>query len=131
MTHLKLNNRPVAKYSDIFNDFFSLTPAWGSPQLHTPAYPAANIYETQQAYFLELNVPGRTKEDFKINLEKDLLTISFENKVQDRADMKLLRREFSFNNFKRSFTVTDNVDTSGISAKYENGLLKIELPKKE
>ena len=81
---------------------------------------------------LELNVPGRNKEDFKIKIDKDLLTVSFEKKdVKESDSNSVIRREFSFNSFTRSFTLDEKVDAASVAASYENGILKIELPKKE
>jgi HSP20 family protein len=80
-----------------------------------------------------LNVPGRSKEDFKIQVDQDLLTISYEKKDEKPAteDYKTIRREFSYKSFKRSFSIDKSVDLNGVQAKYENGLLKLLLPKKE
>lgn len=130
MTQLKFINRPVAKFDNFFNDFFS--PAvWANPSADVTSTPAANVHETPSAYVLEINAPGRNKEDFKINLEKDLLTVSYERKEENRSeDEKAIRREFSFTSFKRSFSLDDKIDASNIQAKYDNGILKIELAKK-
>jgi HSP20 family protein len=80
-----------------------------------------------------LIVPGRSKEDFKIQVEQGLLTISFDKKEEtnNQDGYKTIRREFEFKSFKRSFSVDDKVDVDGIQAKYENGVLKLLLPKKE
>jgi HSP20 family protein len=79
-----------------------------------------------------LNAPGRNKEDFKINLENGLLTISFEKKEEiENKDYKTIRKEFAYRSFKRSFSLDEKINTSGIQAKYENGILKVYLPKKE
>ena len=85
------------------------------------------------AYHLELNAPGRSKEDFKIQVEQGLLTISFEKKEENTQpdDYKTIRREYEFKSFKRSFSVDDKIAVEGIQAKYENGVLKLLLPKKE
>lgn len=94
--------------------------------------PATNIYEEGNSYFLELNVPGRKKEEFKISVESDLLTISYERLDQPVNDeRKTIRREFSFPSFKRSFSLDENIDIENISAQYENGILNLSLPKKE
>jgi HSP20 family protein len=91
-----------------------------------------NIHETKDAYHLELNVPGREKEDFTINVDKGLLTIGYEKKQEQKSEgYKTVRREFSFESFKRSFTIDEKIDANNIQAKYENGLLKLHLPKKE
>jgi HSP20 family protein len=93
---------------------------------------AVNIHETKSGFHIELNAPGRNKEGFKINLEKGLLTISYE-KTEETEDKgyKTLRREFSTKSFKRTFNIDDNINIDGIQAKYENGLLNVFLPKKE
>ena len=95
-------------------------------------FPPVNIHETADAYHLELSAPGRTKEDFSLSLDNGQLTISFEKKEETRTeDYKTVRKEFSFRSFKRSFNLDDRIDTNGIQAKYENGVLKLLLPKKE
>jgi len=79
-----------------------------------------------------LNVPGRKKEDFQVQVEHGLLTIRYEKKEEKaEKESKTIRREFTFNSFKRSFTLDEQIDANGIQAKYENGLLQIQLPKKE
>ena len=76
--------------------------------------------------------PGRNKEDFKINAENGLLTVSYDKKEETKPeDVKNIRSEFSLQGFKRSFSLDDKIDVTGIQAKYENGLLKVLLPKKE
>ena len=91
--------------------------------------PSVNVKETPEAYYLELLAPGRTKEDIKINIEKNLLTISYEKK-NEQNDEKYITREFNLQSFKRSFTLDDKVNSENIKAKYENGLLTLALPKK-
>jgi HSP20 family protein len=131
MTQLKFVNRPVAKqFDNFFNDFFS--PAvWSTPSGDVASNPAANVHETPTAYVLEISAPGRNKEDFKVNLDKDLLTVSYEKKEEATTENnKTVRREFHYNSFKRSFSLDEKIDASNIQAKYENGILKIDLPKK-
>jgi HSP20 family protein len=133
MTQIRFNNRPVAKnYDSFFNELFNLPSVLTNPSFQVEGNPAVNITDAPNAYQLDLNVPGRDKEDFKISMEKNLLTISFERKEEAKTEgVNAIRREFSFNSFKRSFTLDERIDTSNIQAKYENGILKIELPKKE
>src|SRR5450755_4863899 len=131
MTLVKVNNRP---FGNLFNDFLNEFPASArSFGQELFAFPQTNIHETPEAYHLELNAPGRTKEDFKIKVEQGLLTISFEKKEEpaNSDDYKTLRREFEFKSFKRSFSVDEKIDVESIQAKYENGVLKLLLPKKE
>ncbi len=78
-----------------------------------------------------MNAPGRNKEAFQISVDKGLLTISYEKKEEAKNEnVKVVRREFSFQSFKRSFTVDEKINAEAIQAKYENGLLKLLLPKK-
>ena len=131
MTLVKVNSKP---FGNLFNDFLNEIPgAARSFGQDLFAFPQTNIHETSEAYHLELIVPGRTKEDFKIQVEQGLLTISFDRKEETNSQdgYKTIRREFEFKSFKRSFSVDDKVDVEGIQAKYENGVLKILLPKKE
>ena len=131
MTLVKVNNRP---FGNLFNDFLNEFPvAARSIGQDLFAFPQTNIHENPEAYHLELNVPGRSKEDFKIQVEQGLLTISFEKKEEtpQANDYKTIRREFEFKSFKRSFSIDDKIDVNGIQAKYDNGVLKLLLPKKE
>ena len=131
MTLVKVNNRPFGNlFNDLLNEFPSAARSFGQEIF---ALPQTNIHETPEAYHLELNVPGRTKEDFKIQVEQGLLTVSFEKKEETAAsdDYKTIRREFEFKSFKRSFSVDDKIAVDGIQAKYDNGVLKLLLPKKE
>jgi HSP20 family protein len=130
MTLVKVNNRP---FGNLFSEFFNELPVSGRSFGHDfISFPQTNIHETSDAYHLELVVPGRAKEDFKIEVEQGLLSVSFEKKDGSVSeDYKTIRREFDFKSFKRSFSVDDKVDVSGIQAKYENGVLKLLLPKKE
>ena len=92
-----------------------------------------NIRETDTAYELQVVAPGLKKEDFKINLERNILSVSFEQKEENKEqkEEKWIRSEYSFRSFKRSFTLNDKIDTAGINAKYNDGILEITLPKKE
>lgn len=133
MQLLKVNNNPVQKsISNEFDEFFNEFPAFAGKEWNNWNFPPVNIHDTANAYHLELSVPGRAKEDFKINVENGLLTISFEKKEETKQeDYKTIRREFSYRNFKRSFNLDDSIDANNIQAKYENGLLKLLIPKKE
>ncbi|HQS24729.1 MAG: heat-shock protein Hsp20 [Sphingobacteriia bacterium 24-36-13] len=127
MSILKQNN--ISVFDELFNAFPS---NFGST---TPSgYPTAavNIHETTDAFHLELNAPGRNKEDFAINVDKGLLTISFEKKeTNEEKNYKTIRKEFTYKSFKRTFSIDENINVDGIQARYENGVLKLLLPKKE
>ncbi len=94
-----------------------------------------NILELGDAYQLSIAAPGRKKEDFNVSVEEGLLTISTKTETTDEAstnaDEKWLKREFKLQPIKRSFKLSDKVNGEAIKANYENGILTIELPKKE
>jgi HSP20 family protein len=99
---------------------------------HHGKYPPTNITETETAYHLHLLSPGRQKEDIKINLDKNKLTISFEAPiVETESSAKTIKTEFAIKSFKRVFNINNNIDSETITAKYENGILELVLNKKE
>jgi len=94
--------------------------------------PAVNIKENDKVFEIEIAAPGLNKEDIRIQLEKDVLTVSSDKKTsKEEQDDHFMRREFSFNAFSRSFSVPESVNNNKIKASHENGVLKIELPKLE
>ncbi len=109
---------------------------WGSNNFSSTdtTLPAVNVKETDDAFEIEVAAPGMTKKDFKVNLENNVLTISSERKEEKKEEEKgrFTRREFSYQSFQRSFTIPENmVEGEKISAKYNDGLLSIHLPKRE
>ena len=94
--------------------------------------PAANIIESNDAFMLDLAAPGMAKDDFKINLENNILNISAEFEDQKREEGKnYTRKEFYYGSFSRAFTLPKTIDLESIKADYEDGILKITLPKKQ
>ena len=94
--------------------------------------PAANIHETPEMYALELAAPGMQKDDFQIALKDQMLTISSEKKQENEEKEKnMIRREFSFSSFSRSFHLPEDIDAEKIAAQYENGVLQVSIPRKE
>lgn len=96
--------------------------------------PAVNIKETGNEYEIEVAAPGMKKTDFKINLDKDQLLISSERKEEktNKEDENYTRKEFSYQSFQRSFAIPENlVDGEKITARYDDGILKVKLPKRE
>tara|TARA_R110002167_G_scaffold11308_6_gene50135 strand:- start:558 stop:983 length:426 start_codon:yes stop_codon:yes gene_type:complete len=110
-----------------------LKPDWfGGIENLVSGVPAVNIKENEKDFALELAVPGRKKEDFKIEVDNDLLTVSSELSAEDvEKNETYTRREFTYNAFKRSFTLPKSIATDHIEAKYEDGILRFTLPKKE
>ena len=94
--------------------------------------PAVNISESSNSYHIELGAPGLKKQDFKINVDRNVLNISVEQQTENVTDGRIYnKREFSYNSFVRSFTLPDLADHNQIEATYEDGVLKIDIAKKE
>jgi len=129
MTTLRFN-QPTLKNLDSFLDsLLNDSPVANSYGMN---FPKVNIVETNDDYQLELNVPGRKKDDFKITVDKNILTVSFEKKEEEKdVNKKIIKREFVTQSFKRSFTLDEKINADEIDAKYEDGLLLLILPKKE
>jgi HSP20 family protein len=134
MTFVKVNN-PVTKSFDGFvNDIFNGLPETFGKTLREDifGFPPVNIIENTNAYHLEVAAPGWQKENFNVKLDGNLLTISAEKKEEVKDETaKVIRKEYSSKSFKRSFTLDEKIEGANISAKYENGVLKLDLPKKE
>ncbi len=131
-TLAKLTERMPSVFNDFFkpwNDVFDGgTGLWGREM----NIPAVNIKEQKDDYLVSLAVPGMQKDDFKIDVEGNMLTISCEKKEKkEEKDVRYTRKEYNYSSFERSFTLPDEVIKEKIDAHYEDGLLKISLPKKE
>jgi HSP20 family protein len=131
MRHLVKTNSYLPTLDRVFDDIFGdLSKTLGVENNRTT--PAVNVLESKTAISLEVAAPGLAKEDFKIDLEKNKLTISTnQEENKEETDYKFKRREFSYISFSRSFELPKTVDVSNIEATYENGILKITLPKLE
>ena len=127
---------PVRRFSEqnwlpsVFNDFFGND--WGVKANATA--PSVNISEDDRNYVIEVAAPGMTKDDFTVHVdEQNELVISMEKKsgdeTKDRKSQRYLRREFSYSQFKQTFTLPDDVERDKITATVENGVLTIDLPK--
>jgi HSP20 family protein len=116
--------------SDVFQNFFD--PDFIDHFSRKGMDPLANILEHPDSFELELAAPGLKKDDFKIHLENNILTISSEVKDEKEEEEKnYTRKEFHYNSFSRSFTLPRIVELDKIKADYENGVLKVMLPKRE
>lgn len=128
------NNIHPKTVANFFEDFFQngITKISHDENISSNGHAPVNIKETDKAYELSLIAPGLSKDAFKVNIEKNVLTVSFEQKEEaQEAEGKWLRKEFKVRSFKRSFTLNEKIDTTAISAKYTDGILLLELPKKE
>lgn len=132
MTLVKFNNktRNTAPYfNNVFDSLFSdaLNKNYGVHKM-----PNVNIYEGATAYQIELAAPGLTKEDFKIDLKKDNLSVWAEKKaVETDVKKDYSRKEFEYSSFARSFVLPEGVDTDKITAEYNSGILTITIGKKD
>lgn len=135
MTLVRLNQRncaPARYGNPVYNDLFN----WGwsdfGPFAQNTAVPAANIIETDDYFRIELSVPGFSKSDFKITVEDNIMTISGEfSKNQENEASRYTRYEFGRESFKRRFRLSNWVDSSGIEATCQDGILMVTVPKKE
>jgi HSP20 family protein len=128
MSIVKRNN---LVFPALMNEIFK--PDWfGGMENMASNVPAVNVKDNERNFELELAVPGRKKEDFNIEVDNDVLTISFEVKSEEAQKTEnYTRREFSLKSFKRAFTLPETVDKDKIDATYMDGILKFTLPKKE
>ena len=134
-----MNTRTLAKRAErmpsFFEDFFNkplLDLFDGGFPSRKMNVPAVNITERKEDYLVSLAAPGFRKEDFKIDVEGNMLTISSEKEEEnEEKDEKYTRQEYSYSSFERRFTLPDEVNKDKIDAHYEDGILKLILPKKE
>lgn len=134
-----MSTRAIAKpgmLPTVFDEFFKPWNEWfdnSSAFLgRTMTMPAVNIVENKEDYMVSLAVPGMKKEDFNIDVEGNMLTISSEKEEsKEEKEDKYTRKEYNYSSFSRSFTLPDEVNKEKIEAKYEDGVLKLMLPKRE
>ncbi|MES2447646.1 MAG: Hsp20/alpha crystallin family protein [Bacteroidota bacterium] len=131
MTLVKFNNktRNTAPYfNNVFDSLFSdaLNKNQGINKI-----PNVNICENENEYKIELAAPGLNKEDFKIDLKKDNLSVWAEKKIETDLQKDYTRKEFEYTSFARSFILPEGVDAEKISAEYVNGILTITIGKQD
>lgn len=136
MTNLKFNVVPFERtLSNLFDDYFTEMPSVLKKDVSNTGmkgFAPVNIVEKDNLYQVDIVAPGFEKTDFKINLDNNLLTISAEKKEEVNEETeKNIRKEYHFRSFKRSFTLDEKINQEKIDAKYVNGILKLELGKKE
>lgn len=132
MSLVKFSNR----YPSLFDRFFENDMLdWSNRNysVTNTTLPSVNIKEDADKFEVEVAAPGFSKKDFKIEQDNDVLTISSEKKVdkETKDEERFTKREFSYQSFSRSFTLPVTVVNEKIAAKYENGILKVIIPKKE
>ncbi len=129
MNIIRWNHKPTVAnplekfFNEDFDNFFA------RPNRNLPA---TNIQETDNEFVLDIAAPGMDKKDFKVNLDENVLSISTEKKDEKKEENdNYTRREFAYDSFCRSFTLPDTVDIDKIKADYKDGILRINLPKRE
>lgn len=128
-----LVRRNPSQYADPWRDFFDID-LWGNrPANKASSFPAVNICEDDKNFMVDVVAPGFKKEDFKINMQDEILTISAESKQESKegSGKEYSRREYSYSSFTRSFQLPENAKAESIGARYEDGVLKINIPKTE
>lgn len=135
MTHVKFTNRPFERsFNTIVDDLIGGLPVLfneGYNTISKQGFVPVNIKESAGGYSLDVIAPGFEKADFKISLDDKILTISAEkkNEVKNETE-KQIRKEYSYKSFKRSFTIDEKINATGVDASYVNGVLTLNLPKK-
>lgn len=122
-------NQALPSLDNLFDSFFRNELF---PKDYAGHVPSVNITETENSYGIEVSAPGFDKKDFNLSVADNVLTISGTYSTENFNEEKsYVRKEFNYGSFKRSFNLADLVDEDHIDAKYENGILKIELPKND
>lgn len=141
MTQVKRNGNLTNTFPSLIDDFFTKDLFdWSNSNFSNTGttVPAVNVKETAESFEVEVAAPGMKKEDFKIELNNNVLTISAEHKQEnelentEKSNQRFTRKEFSYQSFQRSFQLSrEAVDADKIQAKYENGVLQLMIPKRE
>lgn len=135
---VRTNGNSFSSLPSLLNDFF--TEDWFDSSMANwrsagATLPAVNVRETNDSFLIEVAAPGMKRDDFKVELDNSVLTISSEieaNREEKDNNGKFTRREFSYQSFQRSFTLPENkVEGGKISAKYTDGILHVMVPKRE
>jgi HSP20 family protein len=120
-------------FEDNLNRFFNDS-SWGFNGITHQVNVPVNLRETDKTFEMSLVAPGLRKEDFRLNVTDEVLTVSYEQKEEQNKENKAegwLRKEYKMQSFSRSFNLDDSIDANKISASYDNGILHLSLPKKE
>jgi HSP20 family protein len=127
--------RASERMPSLFDDFFKPWNEWfdnGGLWGRTMTVPAVNITENKDEYLVSIAVPGMKRDDFKVDIEGNILTISCEKEeTKEEKEKRFTRKEYNYSSFSRSFTLPEEVNREKVEAKYEDGILKLALPRKE
>ena len=136
MTQFRTQNNYGKTLDGFFNEIFKFLKFFKifkfSMREDVFSFPPVNITEKAASYHIQVSAPGMEKSDFSIKLDGNLLSVSAEKKEKEKEEgEKTIRREFTQKAFKRSFTLDEKIDANNIVARYEHGILMIDLAKKE
>ena len=127
--------KPSEMFPTVFEDFFKPWNEWfdnGGLYGRVMKVPSVNVTEGKDNYIVSLAAPGMKKNDFKIDIEGNMLSISCEKEEsKEEKEKRYTRKEYSYSSFSRSFTLPDDVSKDKIEAAYEDGVLNLRLPKTE
>jgi len=135
--HSSNGHRPATSFSGLFHDHMSRIfddTFWGFNGLERKTTVPVNVRTTGKGFELEVVAPGHKKEDFKISVSRNVLTIALEHQEENDQQNKQegwSRREYRKHSFTRSFSIDDTIDTGNITAAYTNGILHLSMPQKE
>ena len=131
MSLIKRSEWPSLINGTWLSDFFDSDRFFDSEMVKRQSMPSVNVRETDKAFEVDFAAPGLSKKDFKITVDNGVLTISSEKKEEkEEVEKDYTRREFSYNSFSRSFTLPENVNEEDVKAAYEEGILKLNIAKK-
>ena len=126
------NTNSIRNFSDLMETIFESRNPQSPAEPTSSMQPPVNIQELEGDFYIEVLAPGVKKEDIKLQVIDNKRTISYEKEeVSNQSNGKMLRNEFSVKSFKRNFTLGENVSFDGIKASYDQGILKVTIPKKE
>lgn len=129
MSAIRIRN---SAFPALVENFFSRNTGDFFDPFHGGTVPPVNIFETEEGFHIELAAPGLKKEKFRINQNHNQLSISYENEEHNEGLIgRFTRREFRQTSFKRVFTIPQTIDVERIAASYEDGIMRLHLPKKE
>ncbi|MGB0523569.1 MAG: Hsp20/alpha crystallin family protein [Flammeovirgaceae bacterium] len=132
MSIIKKSNGGFPTIRSVFSDLFDSDKFFESDLFKRDLSPAVNIKDNENNFEIEVACPGFDKEDFNVTVDNGLLTISAEHKTEkEEKEEKYARREFSYSSFSRSFSLPESADDENISGKYEGGILRMIIGKKE
>jgi HSP20 family protein len=132
--HRRVTSRPAFAtpvFDNLFNELINGSFSQPSKNGFAKSRPNVNVIESNDHFRIELALPGLTKKDININVEKDILSITANKEITPKEGEKYTRKEFSYDNFKRTFQLPDTVDAANIKAAFKNGILEVTVAKKE